>query len=79
MADIRTLGLIAGIELTPMIGGNDAQDEHFTVADATTVAHFAITQGLAGVHYWSYDRDTDCAPGSASSTCNCRRCVCTNW
>jgi len=60
----------ANIELTPMIGGNDATDEHFTVADATTLAQFAITKGLAGVHYWSYDRDVDCAPGSASSTCN---------
>ncbi len=31
---------------------------------------FATTEGLAGVHYWSYDRDVDCAPGSASPTCN---------
>ena len=60
----------ANIELTPMIGGNDATDEHFTVADATTLAQFAITKGLAGVHYWSYDRDVDCAVGSASATCN---------
>ncbi len=60
----------SGIELTPMIGGNDATDEHFTLADATMVAQFAIAKGLAGVHYWSYDRDVDCAPGSASSTCN---------
>ena len=34
------------------------------------MASFAISQGLAGVHYWSYDRDVDCAPGSASATCN---------
>jgi hypothetical protein len=60
----------ANIELTPMIGGNDAQDEVFGLADADTVAHFALTNGLAGVHYWSYDRDTDCPAGSASSTCN---------
>jgi hypothetical protein len=61
---------LSGIELTPMIGGNDAQSEIFTPADADTVAHFAITNGLAGVHYWSYDRDVDCAPGYASPTCN---------
>lgn len=60
----------ANVELTPMIGGNDVQDESFTLADAATVARFAITQGLAGVHYWSYDRDVDCAPGSASPICN---------
>jgi hypothetical protein len=60
----------ANIELTPMIGGNDASDEHFTLDDADAVAKFAISQGLAGVHYWSYDRDVDCAVGSASATCN---------
>jgi chitinase len=31
---------------------------------------FAIANGLAGVHHWSYDRDTDCPPGYASPTCN---------
>jgi hypothetical protein len=58
------------IELTPMIGGNDAQSEQFTLSDADTVAAFALQKGLAGVHYWSYDRDVDCPPGSASPTCN---------
>jgi hypothetical protein len=60
----------SGIELTPMIGGNDNTTEIFTPADADTVAHFAVAQGLAGVHYWSYDRDVDCAPGYSSPTCN---------
>jgi hypothetical protein len=60
----------ANIELTPMIGGNDVAGESFTLNDADTIAEFAIAQGLAGVHYWSYDRDVDCPPGSASATCN---------
>jgi hypothetical protein len=60
----------ASIELTPMIGQNDASDEHFLLTDADTVAAFVKSQGLAGVHYWSYDRDADCAAGSASSTCS---------
>jgi hypothetical protein len=60
----------ANIELTPMIGQNDASSEQFTLGDADTVAHFAIANGLGGVHYWSYDRDTDCGQGSASATCN---------
>jgi hypothetical protein len=60
----------ANIELTPMIGGNDSPGESFTLADADTVAQFALANGLAGVHYWSYDRDADCPPGSSSSTCN---------
>ena len=53
-----------------MIGGNDVAGEQFTLADADTVAQFAIAQKLAGVHYWSYDRDVDCPAGSASPTCN---------
>ena len=53
-----------------MIGGNDVQSNVFTLADADTVAQFAIAKGLGGVHYWSYDRDVDCPAGSASPTCN---------
>jgi hypothetical protein len=60
----------SGIELTPMIGGNDVSSEHFTLPNTDTMASFAIAHGLAGVHYWSYDRDTDCPPGFASPTCN---------
>jgi chitinase len=60
------------IEITPMIGGNDTTSEQFTLPDADAVAHFAISQGLAGVHYWSYDRDTDCsvAAGGAAPDCS---------
>jgi chitinase len=58
------------IEITPMLGQNDAMAEQLTLADVDTIAAFALAKGLAGVHYWSYDRDTDCAVGSASPTCN---------
>jgi chitinase len=58
------------IELTPMIGGNDTQDETFSLADVDTVTAFAKRMGLGGVHFWSLDRDRDCAPGYASPTCN---------
>ena len=60
----------SSIELTPMIGGNDVTDETSTLADAATVSAYALAKGLGGVHYWSFDRDVDCAPGWASSTCN---------
>jgi hypothetical protein len=60
----------SNIELTPMIGGNDVQGEHFTLADTDEMTAFAIANGLAGVHYWSYDRDVDCPVGPASPTCN---------
>ncbi|CEO98014.1 GH18 domain-containing protein [Plasmodiophora brassicae] len=58
------------IEITPMIGGNDSPGETFTLADVQTVASFVKQNGLGGVHFWSFDRDTDCAPGAASATCN---------
>ena len=58
------------IELTPMIGGNDITDEVFTTQDVATVSAFVKQQGLAGVHFWSFDRDTDCPPATASDTCN---------
>ncbi|HEY9028876.1 MAG TPA: glycosyl hydrolase family 18 protein, partial [Burkholderiaceae bacterium] len=58
------------IEITPMIGGNDAQDEVFTIADVDTLSTWALTNGIAGIHFWSLDRDNDCGPGSASPTCN---------
>ncbi len=61
----------AQIELTPMIGGNDATDEVFTLANVDTVSSWAVANHLAGLHFWSLDRDTDCAAGSsASATCN---------
>lgn len=61
---------LSNIELTPMIGGNDVQSNVFSLDDADTVAGFAIENALAGVHYWSYDRDIDCPPGPASPVCN---------
>jgi chitinase len=58
------------IELTPMIGGNDTQNETFTLDDVATVTSFAREKGLAGIHTWSLDRDKDCPAGSASPICN---------
>ncbi|MBA8991270.1 hypothetical protein FHW23_002539 [Curtobacterium pusillum] len=58
------------IEVTPMIGVNDASDEVFTLADVDTLSAYAEANGLAGVHYWSLDRDTPCASTTASSTCS---------
>jgi len=61
---------LSNVELTPMIGGNDIVSEQFTLADVDVMSGFAIDKGLAGVHYWSYDRDVDCPPGPASPICN---------
>jgi hypothetical protein len=60
----------ANIEITPMIGGNDTKGETFTISDAATVSSFVKQNGLAGVHFWAFDRDRNCAPGPAKGTCN---------
>ena len=58
------------IEVTPMIGGNDATDEIFSIADVTTLSNWVKANGASGIHFWSLDRDKDCALGYASATCN---------
>ncbi len=60
------------IELTPMIGLNDVVSETFTLGDVDTLTSQARNLGLAGLHYWSFDRDTPCAAssGQASPVCN---------
>lgn len=61
---------MSAIELTPMIARNDMPDEVFRLEDVDRVAAFAIAEGLAGVHTWSWDRDAPCAVGKAKDTCN---------
>jgi hypothetical protein len=67
----HTYGIPASkIAVTPMIGMNDATSETFTPADVNTLTSYATSNGLAGLHYWSLDRDTPCSDGYASPTCN---------
>jgi hypothetical protein len=58
------------IELTPMIGVNDVSDELFSLQDTDTMAQWALANGIAGLHFWSADRDTPCSQTSASPTCS---------
>jgi len=61
------------IELTPMIGLNDVASETTSVSDVDTITAYAATNKLAGVHFWSLDRDTPCPGGAqsfASPTCS---------
>jgi chitinase len=69
----HTYGIPASkIAVTPMIGLNDNASETFTPADVDTLTSYAASNGLAGLHLWSLDRDTPCpsAQGYASPTCN---------
>ncbi|HET9172225.1 MAG TPA: carbohydrate-binding protein [Actinospica sp.] len=67
----HTYGVPAGkIAVTPMIGMNDATSEIFTAGDVDTLSSYATGNGLAGLHFWSLDRDTPCSDDYASPTCN---------
>jgi GH18 family chitinase len=69
----HTYGIPASkIAVTPMIGMNDTTSENFTTADVDTLTTYAVDNGLAGLHFWSLDRDTPCPTTQtyASPTCN---------
>ncbi|TIH34548.1 glycosyl hydrolase [Subtercola vilae] len=58
------------IELTPMIALNDISDEVFTLQDIDEMTAYAVQNKLAGLHYWSLDRDVPCGQTALSNTCN---------
>lgn len=58
------------IELTPMIGVNDVRDELFSLQDTDVLVQWARSKGIAGLHFWSLDRDTPCAQAYASPICS---------
>jgi hypothetical protein len=67
----HTYGIPASkIAVTPMIGMNDTTSETFTAADVDTLTSYVVGNGLAGLHFWSLDRDTPCTDTYASPTCN---------
>jgi chitinase len=57
----------ARMELTPMIGRNDVRNQTTTLQNIDTMVAWTKTVALAGVHYWSFDRDTPCAPQDQAS------------
>ena len=58
------------IELTPMIGLNDVASETFSLQNVDTLSQWALNNKLAGIHFWSIDRDTPCSQTSASAICS---------
>ncbi|GGY06174.1 glycosyl hydrolase [Massilia dura] len=51
---------LAQIEVTPMIGVNDVPRNDFTLDDARMLGMAVREMGLAGLHWWSLDRDRPC-------------------
>ncbi len=56
----------ARIEITAMVGVNDVVENVFTLEDAVALGRFVRVNGLAGLHYWSLDRDKPCADGATA-------------
>ena len=70
---LSTAQAYAKIAVTPMIGVNDVSSETFTVSDASALASWAQSKGLAWLSMWSATRDTECSGGAqtyASATCS---------
>lgn len=61
----------AQIELTPMIGVNDVVENVYTLDDARATAAAVRKMGMAGIHYWSLDRDRPCRKPSKVAEPNC--------
>jgi chitinase len=59
------------LAITPMIGINDLPNEIFTLADASTLATFAATNGVGQLHYWVFNRDRPCAVPSIETQNEC--------
>ena len=56
-----------------MIGVNDVSDEIFSLSDVDVMTQWIRQNALAGVHFWSVDRDTPCQNAStvtASPLCS---------
>ena len=71
--NLSTAQAYAKIAVTPMIGVNDDSAETFSLADASALASWAKSNGLAWLAMWSAARDTECSGGAqtfASATCS---------
>jgi chitinase len=62
---------LSHIELTAMIGVNDVVENVFTVDDARVMAEAVRELGLAGLHFWSLDRDTPCPAATSAVLPTC--------
>ncbi|MFY9514647.1 MAG: glycosyl hydrolase [Rubrivivax sp.] len=61
---------LSRIALTAMIGVNDVVENVMTLADARRMAGDARAFGMAGLAYWSLDRDKPCKATEARADCH---------
>jgi chitinase len=62
---------LSQIALTPMIGVNDVVENVFTLEDAWRTADQVRRLGMAGLHFWSLDRDKPCTQAVSGADGNC--------
>jgi len=63
---LQSLGLDAGIGITPMIGVNDIASEVFTLADAQALLNFAQNDpNIVRLSMWSVARDNGATAGAS--------------
>lgn len=68
---LQSLGLRAGVGITPMIGMNDSAGENFTPADARMVLNYARrNRDIVLLSMWSLGRDNGSCTGTVSPTCS---------
>lgn len=65
------LGAWGRLAVTVMIGRNDTRSEVVTLNDASALARFAAAHRLAGLRYWSFNRDRACSRQDNSVSDNC--------
>jgi hypothetical protein len=61
----------SALGITPMIGANDSAGETFTLANATSLASWANSNGVKLLAFWSVGRDNGgCPNGQVSPSCS---------
>jgi GH18 family chitinase len=60
----------AQIALTAMLGRNDTAGSVTSLEDIRAIARYARERDLAGLYYWSLDRDNPCADTAARNDCS---------
>jgi hypothetical protein len=58
------------IALTAMLGRNDTAGSVTSLEDIRAIARYARDRDLAGLYYWSLDRDNPCADIAARNDCS---------
>lgn len=72
--ELNSQAVWAKIGLTPMIGINEIPTDIFDLETAEQFAQFASENKVGRMSMWSYNRDTECEPGSMDTTAASHSC-----